>query len=69
MGWSFPWASSSGYDFNVSLTEEQERAGASRTTSASRPCGRRLRRCAGPQPASTSRGPGIKGCPDPLVEF
>ncbi len=31
MGWSFPWASSSGSDFNadfdVSLTEEQERAG------------------------------------------
>ena len=31
MGWSFPWASSSGsdfnYDFDVSLTEEQERAG------------------------------------------
>jgi len=32
MGWSFPWASSSGSDlnddFDVSLTEEQERAGA-----------------------------------------
>jgi predicted dithiol-disulfide oxidoreductase (DUF899 family) len=32
MGWAFPWASSSGsdfnYDFEVSLTEEQERAGA-----------------------------------------
>jgi predicted dithiol-disulfide oxidoreductase (DUF899 family) len=32
MGWSFPWASSFGsdfhYDFDVSLTEEQERAGA-----------------------------------------
>ena len=32
MGWSFPWASSSGSDFNgdfdVALTEEQERAGA-----------------------------------------
>jgi predicted dithiol-disulfide oxidoreductase (DUF899 family) len=31
MGWSFPWASSSGSDFNadfdVSLTEDQERAG------------------------------------------
>jgi predicted dithiol-disulfide oxidoreductase (DUF899 family) len=31
MGWSFPWASSHGadfnYDFNVSLTEEQQRAG------------------------------------------
>ena len=31
MGWSFPWASSFGTDFNadfdVSLTEEQERAG------------------------------------------
>ena len=31
MGWSFPWASSAGSDFNfdfdVSLTEEQERAG------------------------------------------
>jgi predicted dithiol-disulfide oxidoreductase (DUF899 family) len=32
MGWSFPWASSFGsdfnYDFDVSLTEEQERSGA-----------------------------------------
>src|SRR5499433_3177311 len=32
MGWSFPWASSFGsdfhYDFDVALTEEQERAGA-----------------------------------------
>jgi predicted dithiol-disulfide oxidoreductase (DUF899 family) len=32
MGWSFPWASSSGSgfndDFDVALTEEQERAGA-----------------------------------------
>ena len=31
MGWSFPWASSSGsdfnYDFNVSFTEEQQRSG------------------------------------------
>jgi predicted dithiol-disulfide oxidoreductase (DUF899 family) len=31
MGWSFPWASSYGsdfnYDFNVSVTEEQQRAG------------------------------------------
>jgi predicted dithiol-disulfide oxidoreductase (DUF899 family) len=31
MGWSFPWASSHGsdfnYDFNVSVTEEQQRAG------------------------------------------
>jgi predicted dithiol-disulfide oxidoreductase (DUF899 family) len=31
MGWSFPWASASGsfnYDFHVSLSEEEERAGA-----------------------------------------
>jgi predicted dithiol-disulfide oxidoreductase (DUF899 family) len=32
MGWSFPWASSQGgdfnFDFNVSFTEEQQRAGA-----------------------------------------
>lgn len=32
MGWSFPWASSEGgdfnFDFNVSLTEEQQRTGA-----------------------------------------
>jgi predicted dithiol-disulfide oxidoreductase (DUF899 family) len=32
MGWTFPWASSSGddfnFDFNVSFTEEQQRAGA-----------------------------------------
>jgi predicted dithiol-disulfide oxidoreductase (DUF899 family) len=31
MGWSFPWASSAGsdfnYDFNVSVTEEQQRSG------------------------------------------
>src|SRR5262245_49036122 len=31
LGWSFPWASSSGsdfnYDFNVSFTQEQQRAG------------------------------------------
>ncbi|MBR7512930.1 DUF899 family protein, partial [Mycobacterium tuberculosis] len=31
MGWSFPWASSVGsdfnYDFNVSITEDQQRAG------------------------------------------
>ena len=31
MGWTFPWASSQGsdfnYDFNVSITEEQQRAG------------------------------------------
>src|SRR5881275_2481782 len=27
MGWSFPWASSFGSDFNVSLTEEQQRKG------------------------------------------
>ncbi len=27
MGWSFPWASSFGSDFNVSVTEEQQRAG------------------------------------------
>jgi predicted dithiol-disulfide oxidoreductase (DUF899 family) len=31
MGWAFPWASSSGsdfnYDFNVSVTEEQQRSG------------------------------------------
>ncbi len=33
MGWAFPWASSDGsdfnFDFNVSLTEEQQRAGGS----------------------------------------
>jgi predicted dithiol-disulfide oxidoreductase (DUF899 family) len=32
MGWSFPWASSNGsdfnYDFDVSFTEEQQRSGA-----------------------------------------
>ena len=36
MGWTFPWASSLGsdfnFDFNVSLTEEQQREGASNTT-------------------------------------
>ena len=57
MGWSFPWASSYGSDFNddfdVHLTEEQQRAGAFGTTSASRPCGRRRRTCAG----RSTRGP------------
>jgi predicted dithiol-disulfide oxidoreductase (DUF899 family) len=28
MGWTFPWASSFGSDFNVSFTEEQQREGA-----------------------------------------
>ena len=36
MGWTFPWASSFGsdfnFDFNVSFTEEQQREGASNTT-------------------------------------
>ena len=36
MGWTFPWASSLGsdfnFDFNVSFTEEQQREGASNTT-------------------------------------
>jgi len=27
MGWTFPWASSVGTDFNVSFTERQQRAG------------------------------------------
>src|SRR5213078_1979803 len=27
MGWTFPWASSSSSDFNVSFTEEQQREG------------------------------------------
>ena len=38
MGWTFPWASSLGgdfnFDFNVSFTEEQQRGGASNTTTA-----------------------------------
>src|SRR5437588_11110607 len=43
MGWTFPWASSLGsdfnFDFNVSFTEEQQRKGASNsTTSARRRC-------------------------------
>ena len=42
MGWTFPWASSVGsdfnFDFNVSFTEEQQREGVSNTTTgASRP--------------------------------
>ena len=40
MGWTFPWASSLGsdfnFDFNVSLTEEQQREGASNTTTGAR---------------------------------
>jgi len=38
MGWSFPWASSVGgdfnFDFNVSFTEEQQREGPSNTTTS-----------------------------------
>ena len=38
MGWTFPWASSHGadfnFDFNVSFTEEQQRAGTSNTTTS-----------------------------------
>ena len=40
MGWTFPWASSLGsdfnYDFNVSFTEEQQREGPSNTTTGAR---------------------------------
>ena len=40
MGWTFPWASSFGsdfnFDFNVSFTEEQQREGASNTTTGAR---------------------------------
>jgi predicted dithiol-disulfide oxidoreductase (DUF899 family) len=40
MGWTFPWASSGGSDFNsdfnVSFTKEQQRAGASSTTTGAR---------------------------------
>ena len=36
MGWTFPWASSHGddfnFDFNVSITEEQQREGGVETT-------------------------------------
>ena len=43
MGWTFPWASSHGgdfnFDFNVSITEAQQRAGASNTiTGAATTC-------------------------------
>ena len=47
MGWSFPWASSFGgdfnYDFNVGITEEQQRSGASSTTTGARTAGQRWR--------------------------
>ena len=50
MGWSFPWASSFGsdfnYDFDVSMTEEQERAGAFEYNFRKAPCGRRPMTCA-----------------------
>jgi predicted dithiol-disulfide oxidoreductase (DUF899 family) len=40
MGWTFPWASSAGgdfnTDFNVWFTEEQQREGASNTTTGAR---------------------------------
>ena len=40
MGWTFPWASSLGgdfnFDFNVSLTEEQQREEPSNTTTGAR---------------------------------
>ena len=45
MGWTFPWASSFGSDFNfdfsVAFTEKQQREGASTTTTAARAPGRR----------------------------
>ena len=41
MGWTFPWASSFGSDFNfdfsVAFTEEEQREGGSNTTSSARP--------------------------------
>ena len=57
MGWSFPWASSSGSDFNddfdVSSPRSRSVRAPSGTTSASRPYGRRRRTCAG----RSTRGP------------
>ena len=47
MGWTFPWASSFGSDFNadfsVGFTEEQQRRGASNTTTGARPVATRAR--------------------------
>ena len=47
MGWTFPWASSFGgdfnYDFDVSRTEEQERAGTFEYNFREETCGRRRR--------------------------
>src|SRR5690349_2214000 len=44
MGWTFPWASSFGGDFNsdfsVGFTEEQQRKASSTTSGARRPCRR-----------------------------
>ena len=51
MGWTFPWASSLGgdfnFDFNVSFTEEQQREGLSNTTTGA---SRRRRRAAATGP-------------------
>ena len=65
MGWTFPWASSFGsdfnFDFNVSFTEEQQREGASNTTTGASRVGRaddahRSAR-AGPWPQNRGRWP------------
>jgi len=57
MGWSFPWASSSGATSTTTSTSPSPRSRSVRapssTASASRPCGRRRRTCAG----RSTRGP------------
>jgi predicted dithiol-disulfide oxidoreductase (DUF899 family) len=64
MGWTFPWASSVGrdfnLDFNVWFTEEQWREGSNTTTGARRySSGARVRRVAASRPRSSS-GPCVE---------
>jgi Bacterial protein of unknown function (DUF899) len=52
IAWNFPWASSLGSDFNVSFTEEQQRGGASNTTTGAAATRWTLHRSRRPSPSS-----------------
>lgn len=56
MGWTFPWASSRGgdfnFDFNVSFTEQQQREGASSTTTGAAATRWTQHRSRSPSPSS-----------------
>ena len=63
MGWTFPWASSLGsdfnFDFNVSFTEEQQREGVSNTTTGAAATRWTRRRC------PRARRPDSRPCAEP----